>query len=343
MSPPKPLQEDGADPPVPPPASYCLRGESGAIEPQDVALRPTLLMPDVPPGPEAPAGVVVRAAIASALSRLQEHEPEARAGSDEAVHQMRVATRRLRSDLRTFRTLIEDAWARPLRTELKWMAGVLGALRELDVLSARLQAEAANAKPSHREALQPLWDELEARRVSARHTLSTALDSARYRALCDALVEGARAPVLTLSALGACRDVLPGLVRSAWKSLAAAGRRVRRDDPDETLHEVRIRAKRARYAAEAVAPALDEATASQALKFARAAAGVQAVLGEHQDAVVARAEVEQATSRHPEAPNRKRAVAEIVRAQNRAARKARRAFRKAWNALDRKKRRTWMG
>jgi CHAD domain-containing protein len=341
MSPPERTNADGTTlpPALPaPPSPRPLEAPEPGTPPA-----PTLLLPDVPPGPDAPAGVAVREAIAAALRRLLEHEPDARAGHDEGVHQMRVATRRLRSDLRTFRDLVEEGWARPLRVELKWLADLLGAVRDLDVLLARLKAEAEGAKPKHRAALEPVWAELEARRAEARRTLLAALDGARYRALRDALAEGARAPALAPAALAPCRDVLPGLVKGVWKGLAAAGRRLRRDDPDEALHEVRIHAKRARYAAEAVAGALGEGAGAQAAKFARAAARVQEVLGEHQDAVVARAVANGAARGHDGVPGLKGAVAGIVRAQDRAARGARRAFRAAWDDLDRKKRRAWMG
>lgn len=308
--------DDGPEPVAPPPA--------------------TLLVPDVPPDPDAPAGVVVRDAVAAALARFRLHEPRARSGDDEAVHQMRVATRRLRSDLRTFRPLLNETWARSLRDELKWLADRLGAVRDLDVMIARLQDQAAEAAPHDREALQHLANSLDDRRTIARSELLDALDHARFRALRDTLIESARAPALTVEALGPCRDVLPTLVHRVWRSLAAAGRRIDRDAPDEALHEVRIRAKRARYAAEAVAPALGKKTGAQAARFARAAADVQDALGLHQDAVVALAAIHEAAGDQPDA------MSSIAQEQQKAARAARRAFRKAWNRLDRKKRRAWM-
>ena len=79
-------------------------------------------MPDL--GADASAGNVVRRAIALSAIRLIRHDPVVRLDTDpEGVHQARVATRRLRSDLRTFRPLVDAAWSSALRDELGWLAG----------------------------------------------------------------------------------------------------------------------------------------------------------------------------------------------------------------------------
>src|SRR5436305_14018460 len=71
--------------------------------------------PEVPPvrlHPGSQAGDAVRAALAAGVSRLLRHDPGVRVGDDpEDVHQARVATRRLRADLRTFRGLLDPARA----------------------------------------------------------------------------------------------------------------------------------------------------------------------------------------------------------------------------------------
>jgi CHAD domain-containing protein len=75
------------------------------------------------------------------------------------------------------------------------------------------------------------------------------------------------------------------LIRRPWRRLKRAARALRKDSPDAQWHAVRIRAKRCRYAAEAVAPVCGH----QAGRFAAAIAAVQAILGDHQDTVVAEA------------------------------------------------------
>ena len=104
--------------------------------------------------------------------------------------------------------------------------------------------------------------------------------------------------------------------------------------PDEALHAVRIRAKRARYAAEAVAPVIGE----DATAFARAAAKLQTVLGEHQDSVTA-----QEWLRSVRATGRRAFVAgELIAMERQAGQKARDDWPKTWKALQRKRVRKWM-
>src|SRR5438105_6166939 len=95
-------------------------------------------------GPDSTMGEVVRVAVGNALARIVAHDPGVRLGDDpEDVHQARVGTRRLRSDLRTFRPLLVEDWSEPLRDELSWLADALGTVRDADVLTERLRRQAA--------------------------------------------------------------------------------------------------------------------------------------------------------------------------------------------------------
>lgn len=296
-----------------------------------------------PPGPESPAGAAVRAAISDGARRLIAAAPEALQGVVEGVHQTRVATRRLRSDLWTFRALLDPSWAAPLRDELRWLGRTLGDVRELDVMLARLDKAAGE----DREALSPVFDRLGKQHAEARARLNDALTGERFAELKGRLIEASRQPVLVGDHAAPCHVVLPTLVASAWKKLARRGRVLREHDDEEDFHEVRIRAKRARYAAEAVAPALDPEASKAAAKFARAARKLQDLLGEHQDAVVAGSTVArlaaEAGAAGGELPRGFRDAANrLVRSQDRAARKAARRFARAWGRIDRAKRLGWM-
>jgi CHAD domain-containing protein len=210
---------------------------------------------------------------------LVEFEPVVREGVDpEGVHKMRVAVRRLRSILRTAKPMLDAHRIDELRRELDWLGGMLGAVRDADVLSAALKADIAclNGGDATRAAglLEPLREE----HRSARARLLAALDDARYTDLLAAVRSVADHPPVT------------GAGRSLRQLAAKDVRRVRKQRPkrlrrlnDAQLHKQRIRVKRARYAAELVEPSVGK----KAARFVDAAKEVQDVLGANQDAVVA--------------------------------------------------------
>ncbi|HEY3670856.1 MAG TPA: CYTH and CHAD domain-containing protein [Acidimicrobiia bacterium] len=243
--------------------------------------------PDLVPPPKldfaSTATKVLRAAIIRSTARLLAHDPGVRLGTDpEDVHQARVATRRLRSDLRTFRPVVDPAWDEPLRDELKWLADLLGAVRDTDVLLGRLDAHVAALPASDRAGGAHLLDGLHAQRDAAREELLAAMRSPRYFDLLERLLAASRLVPAADDAVDLALD-LGDLVAKPWKKLRTAMEELGDEPPDAELHAARIRAKRARYAAEAVAPAVGQG----AKQFASAVAGLQEVLGEHQDAVVA--------------------------------------------------------
>ena len=127
-----------------------------------------------------------------------------------------------------------------------------------------------------------------AARADARTALLGALDSQRYFSLLDELDKLIAEPPLTPQAARAAADVLPAAARHPYRQVRRRMRRARRASPgqptDEALHEARKAAKRARYAGEAMAPAIGK----QARRFTKQMKNVQSVLGDHQDAVIAR-------------------------------------------------------
>lgn len=86
------------------------------------------------------AGEVLLAYLGQQLAELRQHAPGVRAEQPEAVHQMRVAARRLRSLLASGRPLLDDSEVQPLRAELRWLSGTLGAARDPGVVHERLSA-----------------------------------------------------------------------------------------------------------------------------------------------------------------------------------------------------------
>ena len=156
-----------------------------------IAARGAPQLPDVAElrvRPRDPAGEVVVQALRTALSRIANHEPEARRGEPEGVHRLRSASRRLRSELRALQNLVDERWRDDLEIELKWLAGVLGDVRDLDILLARVRAGVREAERpgAERLAFSPVLKALERRRARAARTMSEVLESERYRALLGA-------------------------------------------------------------------------------------------------------------------------------------------------------------
>ena len=288
--------------------------------------------------PREPAGATVRNAIATAFYRLQENDPRARLGSAEGVHQMRVAARHLRSDLQTFAPLVQHDWARGVTEELRWLGGLLGEVRDLDVLRTKLRDAADGLEGS----LAPLFDELEERATAARARVIAGLDGDRYVALLDDLARAADDPPLEPEAARPGREILRSLVAGRWKALRRAVEGLEDDAPRERWHKVRIRAKRTRYAAEAIAGSIGSKAGRDALEFARLCSKVQDALGERQDAFVAIATIKGFADDRADDGRLNRAAGRLLERQITSADSAREAFWKQWDRIDRKKNVAWL-
>jgi CHAD domain-containing protein len=320
-----------AEPPLP--KLVRALGKSAA-KPADVV---------VPPLPQKATVVdLVRQATARAVSQIIEHDPGVRLGDDpEDVHKLRVATRRLRSDLHSFSAVLDPARTEMIRSELSWLGGVVGAVRDTDVLSARLQtrlaelpdAEADSAGAHRLKAL------LARQAVDARTAMLSALRDARYLHLLDMLVELTTAPPFRKAAWKltprTSQRLASKIVQKPWRRVADAVEALGPHPSDVQLHEVRILAKRSRYAAEAAAPLLRPA----ATRFAAAVADLQSVLGDHQDTVLAEAWLRNAVIGHPEADRTVRSLIELEQ-ERRSALRAQ--WPAVWRKANAKKLHTWV-
>jgi CHAD domain-containing protein len=294
--------------------------------------------------PRDPAGEAVAQALRTALSRIATNEPEARRGEPEGVHRLRSASRRLRSELRALKDLVDQKWRSKLEIELKWLAGLLGDVRDLDILLSRLRAVAVEVERPEveRVAFEPLLEGLQRRRAQAVKTMFDVLKSERYRALLKALEHAAEHPPLEEAAGEACRVALPPAVKAAWRRLKKAARDLRDDTADEKFHEARKRAKSARYTAELIAPLLGRRAAHGAGEFIRRTTRLQDALGEHQDALITLGELESAVAGGAGDSAMVERAATMVEDQRKRAGAARARFFKIWTGLDRKKLRRWM-
>ena len=195
---------------------------------------------------DATVADVVRSAIVRSLLQLLSYDPAIRLSEDpEAVHKARVATRRLRSDLRTFRPVLEPAWSEPLRTELQWLGRALGQVRDADVLLAALTAQAAALPDDHQTAAARLRHTLEEARGRDRAALLETLDSDRYAQLLDRLVAAADQPRFRGDAARSrATTIARNLVAKPRRRFEQATRGLDRFAPDPSLHEARKRRSR---------------------------------------------------------------------------------------------------
>jgi CHAD domain-containing protein len=320
------LRGAGAGAPDPTPKHVRALGPR-AMEAPEVAPQPVQ--------PDSPAKDVIKSVLAESIASLLHHDPLVRTSSDpEAVHQARVATRKLRSHLRTFGPLLDPEWTEPLRSELGWLAMGLGAVRDREVLLERLRERARSLPAPDLRSANSLLHVLEVEIETLRKKLLAELGSLRYVDLLERLVAAAHSPATLPEADQPASTVLPPLAAGPWRRLRSAVRQLPDPPTDPELHRIRILAKRARYAAEAVAPVAGTAAAA----FARAAAKLQTVLGEHQDSVTA-----QAWLRGSRISGRRAFVAgELIAMEHIAAEEARAKWPKVWKALDRKQLREWM-
>lgn len=278
----KELRRAGAT--VSPSASKLARALGPPADADDEAARDTTDGPGAGPGS---AGAAVTAYLGEQVEALLAADPQVRREGDDAVHAMRVTSRRLRSALHTFAPLLDAAALGDLEPELAWLAAVLGDARDLEVLRDRLAAELDELPVEL--VLGPvrtrlLDEELGGGGLRAHAAAVESLGSRRYLTLLDRLDALVAAPPLTAAAGGPARTVLPALLRRSWKRLDHRAARAVASGDDRDLHDARKAAKRTRYTAEAVEPVLGR----RAGRLGEQAKEVQTVLGEHQDSVVAR-------------------------------------------------------
>lgn len=228
----------------------------------------------------ASLAVVVQLALRTGFARLIDHDWRLRLSmpnpSPHDVHQARVATRRLRSDVKTFRRVLDPVWVRHIRADLKWLGSELGAVRDVDVLTGQLM-----------DAPTPLRDRLESQRQAAVGALDDMLSQDRYLKLLDRLnVAAQRPPFLSGEDISPQVDAgtaLAGLIVDPWRALRRQVHKAGLEPTDRQLHRIRIKAKQLRYAAETAAPVLGR----PARRTAKSTEQLQTVLGAHHDAVTA--------------------------------------------------------
>jgi len=288
--------------------------------------------PAVPePNRESTALEVVRAVLRSLVDDLVALDGSTRRHEPDALHQLRIRIRRLRSVLAADRGVIDRAVTDPIRARLGELGGVLGAARDaevrrqtvLDALAAHLDETAPHAL-GIREWLD---GDLAERGRSALGRADAALAGEAYWALLDDLDELIARPPVADRALRPARDQLKAALRKEGRRAVRRGREARVDDLD-SQHEARKAARRLRYAAESVTRTVP-LFGKRTLAVADAARSVQDVLGEARDLAVLADELEAAGGAPAHlAPLVRRDAEDVARRHARAAAKLEKAVRK---------------
>lgn len=244
--------------------------------------------PDLGPvgvSPDSTLGELAYRVLRKEASAMLARVPGTRLGEDiESLHQMRVATRRMRAGMDMFASVLPVRAGR-LRAELGWLAALLGEVRDLDIQLGRFDDWTEEMPGDHREALDELADLLAGHRVQARRALLEALDSRRYERLVSGLVAmlvqgpssrstAGRAPAVT---------TMPELIEERHRAAGKAARRAKRTGAATDYHRLRIRCKRLRYALEFASGLYD----GELKGFVRQMTRLQDALGSMQDAAVA--------------------------------------------------------
>jgi CHAD domain-containing protein len=244
-----------------------------------------------PHSPKAPSGGVLLAYLTEQVHALTGQDPRVRLDAHDAIHKMRVATRRMRSALATYGKLLADTeTVHHLRGELKWLAGVLGEARDAEVMHERLKDMIAKepAELVIGPVARRIDIELGADYKKAHQQVLEALDGQRYFRLIETLEALPATAALTKTGQQAARKVIPKLIERDTERLRAAVREAKihpagtGDHP--ALHEARKDGKRLRYAAEAALSIYPK----KAPQLVDAAHEVTKVLGDHQDSLVTR-------------------------------------------------------
>ncbi len=220
----------------------------------------------------------IQARLQSQFAQMVLHDPGTRLGRDnEALHQMRVATRRMRAIFRAVRSFLEPEWTKRIREEIGWIGSLLGEVRDWDVLLESLEQDYSSLDLPEKQSFTPILRSFHDERSASRARLLAGLRSDRYVDLLNVLERS-----LTQLPFQQDHPTMVDLAKQSFSKLEQYVESTQCGFPRQELHRIRILVKRARYTVELTAPFLGK----KAKRFLRHAKSLQEVLGQHQDALV---------------------------------------------------------
>ena len=251
----------------------------------------------------------------------------------ERVHQTRVAMRRIRSNLRTFRLLLDPSWGTSLRAELAWYGNELGRSRDLDLLATVVTGQGHDVLDAAEVARMVAI--IDWRRQEVAADLAAERAGPRRFQLTEQMMLLWEGPQFKAKAAKPATEVLPVMLHRSWHGLRGAARTARKDPSDAHLHQLRIRLKDLRYGAETVA--LVEG--APARKTAKAAERLQSKLGDLHDAVFSIDWLEALAASHPDLAD---AAERLAATQRDLADETRKGWKRDLKDVERRWRR-WQG
>ncbi len=271
------------------------------------------------------SGKLLEASRADAVFSLPRREARRRDTVIGQIHQARVSVRRLRSVLRTYAGLFEREWSKPMLVELSWYAGVLGEIRDLDVLRTGIEKslwhiEDEPVQAAVKRRLDHRIDEAQERGALERTTK-------RYALLVDEIAAIGTSVAFDAEAKGPAAEVLHAELKGTWREVRRAARAARADASNENLHHVRIELKRLQCACEV----LGLVAGKPAVKVARAAETTQTKLGVVHDEAVASAWLKSLTLVEP---GWKEPLRDIREFHKEARREAKRGWRSSLDEVE---------
>jgi CHAD domain-containing protein len=289
------------------------------------------------------AGEVMLTYLTDQIEAIRANDPKARRDEPDAVHQLRVATRRARSALQAFRPVLDRDRTEPIVAELRWLGTVLAGPRDAEVQREQLlrRLRGLDAELVIGPVTSRVDSHLSREHAEAHEAMLDQLRGQRYLDLLDQLQRLIDDPPLAARANKPAAAVLPSIAGKAQRRVRRAVKRYRQGGPDAdaALHAVRKAAKRARYTADAVAPALGK----PARRSAKRLKAVQGLLGDHQDTVVSRRLLRRlAMAAHGEGEN-EFSYGLLYGHYTAEAQELRAKLPDAWRRTDRSKVRQWMG
>jgi len=214
--------------------------------PAETVVRPSKIVLS----PDGPLGAAARAAIAQGVEALKQMQAGAIAGDVESLHQLRVATRRLRAAIELFAGVLHGSRVRVYQRDLPWLGQAAGMVRECDVAGDLIRARSAKLDPQMAEALAPIYDALAERRKVEHQAFVAITNSKRYVLLLERLSQ----PMIRKVDAITVRSKAAVMIRPLARSVGRAGSKLAEDSPPEWFHRLRVRVKRLRYALEMLAP-----------------------------------------------------------------------------------------